>query len=88
MEPAFGPTSSAYSERDLLKIEECASRGISLIVIPFWYASLIPCSVVVAYPLGGMAMKIVYQQHCIEHDLMCFLSLLQVLFRVKCQRMH
>jgi hypothetical protein len=40
LENAFGPggTASLYSERDLAKVSLCKLQGISLILIPHWYA--------------------------------------------------
>src|SRR6185437_5735192 len=38
---AFGPngTTSLYSERDLLKLSLCQTKGVTLIFIPYWYVS-------------------------------------------------
>jgi hypothetical protein len=39
MDGAFGPNGSTalYSERDFAKISLCKERGITMILIPFWY---------------------------------------------------
>jgi hypothetical protein len=43
MDEAFGPngTANLYSTRDLWKVSSCLAKGITLIVITFWYLLLL-----------------------------------------------
>jgi hypothetical protein len=71
LESAFGPngTTNLYLERDLTKFNFCQERGITLIVIPYWYGfNSIEC--IFTDTSGGMAKLIVYLLLCIKQDRM------------------